>query len=379
MPGLRRALAVPRGTARLRLALLYGVMFLLLGTVTIAIIFGAALAGSTVHVVSTAVPQVRVNEPGHRTLVLPGKIVGQQKAADNARLLTVSWLVLAVTALASTVLGWFIAGRVLRPLRQMDATARTISAGNLGRRLGLSGPDDEFKRLGDTLDDLLARLEASFEAQRRFVANASHELRTPMTVDRTLAQVALADPNASAEKLRATLKELLASGREQEQLLEALLTLASSERGLDRQVPVDLADLAGRALLVSGASSVSASLAPAPTSGDPALLERLIANLLDNALRYNDDRGMVEITTGADGEAVFVAVVNTGPVVPESEIEQLFEPFQRRGERTAEPGGHHGLGLSIVRAIAIAHGTRVEATPRDGGGLAITVSFARRM
>jgi len=379
MAGLRRALALPRGTARLRLALLYGGMFLLLGTVIIAIIFGATSTGSTVDV-SGAVPQVRlVRRAGGpvTTLVLPG-IVHQQKSADNQRLLTVSWLVLVLTALASTVLGWFIAGRVLRPLRQMDATARTISAGNLSRRLALGGPDDEFKRLGDTLDDLLARLEASFEAQRHFVANASHELRTPMTVDRTLLQVALADPDASAAKLRATCEELLASGREQERLLEALLTLASSERGLERQEPVDLADLAGRALLAVGSRSVTASLAPAPTNGDPALIERLIANLLDNALHHNDDRGIVEITTGGNEDEVYVAVVNTGPVVPESAIERLFEPFQRLGERTAEADGRHGLGLSIIRAIAAAHGARVDALPRDGGGLAVTVSFARR-
>jgi signal transduction histidine kinase len=379
MAGLRRALAFPRGTARLRLALLYGGAFLLLGTVIIAIIFGATSTGSTIDV-SGAVPQVRlVRRSGGRvtTLVVPG-IVHQQKSADNQRLLAVSWLVLVLTALASTVLGWFIAGRVLRPLRQMDATARTISAGNLSRRLALGGRDDEFKRLGDTLDDLLARLEASFEAQRRFVANASHELRTPMTVDRTLLQVALADPDVSAEKLRATCEELLASGREQERLLEALLTLASSERGLERQEPVDLADLADQALLAVGAGSVTASLAPAPTSGDPALIERLITNLLDNALRYNDDRGIVEITTGGDDDEAYVAVVNTGPVVPESAIERLFEPFQRLGERTAEADGHHGLGLSIVRAIATAHGALVDALPREGGGLAVTVSFTPR-
>jgi signal transduction histidine kinase len=379
MPGLRRALALPRRTARLRLTLLYGGLFLLLGAVMVAIIFGAAYSGATVHVVSSAAPQGGVL-PGvpTRRLVLPGNIVSQQKTADNHRLLTVSWLVLAATALLSTALGWFIAGRVLRPLRQIDATARTISATNLSRRLALSGPDDEFKRLGDTLDDLLARLEASFEAQRHFVANASHELRTPMTFDRTLAQVVLADPDASVQKLRTTLEELLASGREQERLLEALLTLASSERGLERQVPVDLAELAGRALLSVNARSVMASLEPAPTNGDPALIERLIANLLDNALLYNDERQMVEITTGGAEDEVYVSVANTGPVVPESAIEQLFEPFQRLGERTAEAGGHHGLGLSIVRAIATAHGARIEARPRDGGGLAVTVTFVRR-
>jgi signal transduction histidine kinase len=309
--------------------------------------------------------------------VIPN-VVHQQRTADLSRLLTVSWLALVLTALVSTVLGWFLAGRVLRPLQQMTATARKISARNLGERLALSGPDDEFKRLGDTLDELLARLEASFEAQRRFVANASHELRTPLTVDRTLLQVALADPQAGAGQLRAVCEELLASGREQERLLEALLTLAASERGLEYREPVELGALAARVVGASGASTVSASLAPAPTSGDPALIERLIANLLDNAIRYNDERGVVELTTSGAAHEARITVSNTGPVVAASALDRLFEPFQRLGEhRPAQAEGHHGLGLSIVRAIANAHGARVEAQPRDGGGLVVTVVFLR--
>ena len=377
-----RALRFPRGTARLRLALLYSGMFLLLGTAVVVIIFVFASTGSVVRVthVSVAAPQRVLHLGGSgapATLVVP-EVVHQQQTADIGRLLTASWLVLAITALASVVLGWFLAGRVLRPLQQMTATARNISAHNLGERLGLNGPDDEFKRLGDTLDDLLTRLQASFEAQRRFVANASHELRTPLTVDRTLLQVALADPHASGEQLRAICEELLASGREQERLLDALLTLAASERGLEQREPVDLAAVAGRVLDTSGADTVKASLAPAPTSGDPALIERLIANLLDNAIRHNDDRGVVEVGTESDAAEARIRVSNTGAVVPLAALDRLFEPFQRLGERRpAQADGHHGLGLSIVRAIANAHGAHVEAQPRDGGGLTVTVGFPR--
>ena len=176
-----------------------------------------------------------------------GKVVAQQDT-DIDRLLEYSWLGLALTALVAGGLGWVAADRVLRPLRAITSTARTISAGNLHQRLALSGAEDEFKQLGDTLDDLLARLEGSFEAQRRFVANASHELRTPLTLERTLLQVALADPDATAATLRSACEELLASQSEHEQLLEALLTLASSERGLERREPLDLSALTERAL-----------------------------------------------------------------------------------------------------------------------------------
>ncbi len=224
---------VSRGSARLRLTLLYSGMFLLLGTLVVVVIFLFTSVGTVVHSSSVVVAKPG---PSGGAVGPAGKLIvpdlgGQQHSIDQGRLLTASWLVLILTAIGSTVLGWFIAGRVLRPLRQMTETAHTISARNLGERLALAGPDDEFKRLGDTLDELLGRLQRAFEAQRRFVANAAHELRTPLTVDRTLLQVALADPDADAARLRATCEELLASGREQERLLEALLTLASSERG----------------------------------------------------------------------------------------------------------------------------------------------------
>jgi signal transduction histidine kinase len=392
-PVPRSWLRLPVRTARLRLTLLYAGMFLLLGTAVIAITYLLESSSSTIGTATVVTPSpVPPTAPG-ATLLLPLGVqpsplpgvhdqVVRQHSADLSRLLAVSWLVLAVTAVAAAVLGWFASGRVLRPLREMTATARTISAGNLSERLALAGPDDEFKQLGDTLDDLLGRLEASFEAQRRFVANASHELRTPLTLERTLLQVALADPDASAAKLRATCEELLASGREHERLLEALLTLAGSERGLDRREPLDLAVLAGELLLARDSEikrrslQLSTELASAPTTGDAALIERLIANLIDNAVGYNETGGQVGIRTGADGGRSFLTVTNTGAVVPPDELERLFEPFQQLGVgRTGGADGHHGLGLSIVRAIATAHGATVTARPQPNGGLAVSVSF----
>ena len=213
----RRWLRLPGGSARLRLTLLYSGMFLALGTAVVVVIF---LVGSN----SSAISSTAVPSPGFAGPALHAAI-SQQHDADINRLLAGAWVTLLVTAAGSAVLGWFLAGRVLRPLREMADAARAISAGNLHDRIALSGPDDEFRRLGDTIDDLLARLEASFAAQRRFVANAAHELRTPLTVERTLLQVALADPNATVANLRATCEELLAAGRGHEQLLDSLLTL----------------------------------------------------------------------------------------------------------------------------------------------------------
>ena len=288
VPG--RWMALPRRSARLRLTLLYSGMFLVLGTVVVVVIF---LIGSHGGVIGqTQYRRGTRQRPGQ--LAGSASVVSQQHSADVNRLLAGAWVTLVLTAAASAVLGWFVAGRVLRPLRQMTTAARTISAGNLHARLALTGPDDEFKQLGDAFDELLARLEASFAAQRRFVANAAHELRTPLTVERTLLQVALADPNATATSLRATCGELLASGREQEQLIDALLTLATSQRGLETRQPVDLA-VAAQAVLESVRSEadrlgleLKADLGAAPTSGDPTLIERLIANLLDNAIHYNE-------------------------------------------------------------------------------------------
>jgi signal transduction histidine kinase len=239
-----------------------------------------------------------------------------------------------------------------------------------------------IKRLGDTLDDLLARLEASFATQRRFVANASHELRTPLAVERTLLQVALADPHASAETLRSTCEELLACGAEHERLLDALLTLATGDGGLGHREALDLATLTEAALQSArheiGRHSLrlDTSLSPAPTTGDPALVERLVANLIDNAATHNVPGGWVEVRTESDGPGAVLTVSNTGAPVPADRIDRLFEPFQRLQGRSSTNGdGHFGLGLSIVRSIATAHDATLAARPRAEGGLIVTVRF----
>jgi signal transduction histidine kinase len=370
----RRWRELSERSARLRLTLLYSGMFLLLGTVLIVIILVVVWRGD---VIGSSAQAVSASPSGSGTPVPDA--VTQQHSADVARLLAVSWLTLAFTAVASAPLGWFVAGRMLRPLRQMTTAAQTISAGNLHDRLALSGPADEFKQLGDTFDELLARLDAAFAAQRRFVANAAHELRTPLTLERTLLQVALADPDASAARLRATCEELLASGRNQERLLEALLTLATSERGLDHRETLDLAALTERALL--GAQSearqlqVRPDLNAASIRGDRALIERLITNLLDNATAHNYDGGWIDVQTTTDPDSAVLRVSNSGPVIYPDEVERLFEPFQRGGGERTATDGHYGLGLSIARAIVRAHEGEITAAPLPAGGLAITVTL----
>jgi signal transduction histidine kinase len=354
---------------------MYSGLFLALGTAVVGIILVLVWSGGGGIGGSSSVAAAPVGGPAVHAAV------SQQHSADIARLLAVSWLTLVVTAGASAVLGWFAAGRALRPLRQMTTSARSISAGNLHERLALAGPDDEFKQLGDAFDDLLARLEAAFAAQRRFVANAAHELRTPLTLERALLQLALANPHVDAAELRATCEELVVSGRDQERLLDALLTLASSERGLERHDPEDLAHIAQPALESARAEidrrqlELHVDLRPAAVRGDAALLERLVANLLDNAVGYNQAEGRVVISTATESGRAILSVANSGPEVPREQLERLFEPFQRLEVGRARSDGHHGLGLSIVRAIAAAHGATVVAEPRDGGGLLVVVSF----
>jgi signal transduction histidine kinase len=254
------------------------------------------------------------------------------------------------------------------------------SATNLHQRLALDGPDDEFNELGTTLNDLLERLDASFKSQRRFVAHASHELRTPLTVERTLLQVALADPNLTFERLRGVCEKLLRSGVDQERLIDALLTLASSESGLEESEPFDLAKTV-RHVLVQGALDraqnkglrVETTAAPAPTAGDPRLVQRLVSNLLDNAIRHNVPHGRLFVATGMRAGRPFVSVTNTGLVIPQTQIGRLLEPFQQLGQqRTGHRSGH---SLAIVAAIATAHSAKLTVRPLPDGGLNVEVCF----
>ena len=279
-------------------------------------------------------------------------------------------------------LAWLIAGRFLRPLRDMNATAKEISATNLHRRLGVDGPDDELSELGRTLDDLFGRLEASFESQRHFVANASHELRTPLAGQRTLLQVALADPDASSTELRAACEEALQLGDQQERLIDALLTLATSERGLEEQEVLDLKEITENALnsrleeALRRGLHIETNLLKVQALGDPRLVESLVANLVDNALRHSLSGGSIEVATTSIGGRARFSISNSGPVIRPEDVDRLFQPFQQIGAERVRQGAGHGLGLAIVRAISAVHGATITARPRSGGGLDVEVAFA---
>jgi signal transduction histidine kinase len=287
-------------------------------------------------------------------------------------------LVASVLALAGA---WWLAGRFLKPLRAMTTTAREISATNLHRRLSLSGPDDELTDLGKTLDSLFERLQASFESQRHFVANASHELRTPLAGQRTLLQVTLADPDANVETWRLTAEELLTLGDQQDRLIEALLTLASSERGIEQRESINLAQVVATTLEVHFEECerreihAETSLREALIEGEPRLINILVANLLDNALRHNVVGGRIEIATATIAKGATISIGNTGALVPFDDMERLFEPFQQLGDERIRHADGHGFGLAIVRAVANAHGATLDVSGRPAGGVDVEVTF----
>jgi signal transduction histidine kinase len=293
-------------------------------------------------------------------------------------------LALAGATLVAVALGWIVAGRVLRPLSEITATARRVSQNRLGERIALGGPHDELRELADTFDRMLDRLGAAFETQRRFVANASHELRTPLTVLRAEVDVTLADPDASVADLRAMGETVRGATEEAEQLLDSLLTLARSEAGLQGRSAVDLADEAARAAetLAGDARERGVALsvdAPAPVlvDGDARLLRRLVANLLDNAVRHNHPGGWAHARVTAEAGAAGLVVTNSGAPVPDLSARRLLEPFQRLDRHGDGPPGA-GLGLSIVRGVALAHGGSVTLAPRPGGGLRVAVRLPLR-
>jgi signal transduction histidine kinase len=302
-----------------------------------------------------------------------------QKALSQ--LLRQSTLILAPLALLAVALGWLTAQRMLRPVRQLTATARRMSAANLSQRLELSGPDDELKELGDTFDQMLARLDAAFDSQRRFVANASHELRTPLTIMRTELDVTLDSKAADTENLRAMGQVIRAAVMRSERLVDGLLALAESERGLDRTERVDLAGLVGPALDHVAASAreagirTAATLHEAPVAGRRVLLERLVENLADNGIRHNRPGGWLAILTARHGDTVTLIAESSGPPITADQAASLFEPFRRlQADRLGSARGS-GLGLSIVRAVARAHGGDATASPVAGGGLRVTITL----
>jgi signal transduction histidine kinase len=430
-PPARFRLRTPRRTVRLRLTLLYVGLFLasaagllvityflvaqqLPGTMMLRTSAGAtAGTGATAGVGGTS-DQVVTGGAGAGTACLsPSDGVpsaAQMNACQRAvqqeavrlrsdtldQLLIESGVALGIMAVASVGLGWLMAGRVLSPLRTITTAARRISARSLHQRIGMTGPDDELKELGDTFDQLLGRLDASFRAQRQFVANASHELRTPLARQRTLLEVALRDRQATNASLRTACERALAAGEQQERLIAALLTLARGERGLDRFETFDLGAVAAGAVAAvrddaeDRGLAVRADLGTAPALGDPRLAERLAANLADNAVRYNAPGGRVEITAGSRNGRAFLAITNTGPVIPPDQLGRLFQPFQRLDPGRTRPGPAQppgtgpqtlareaglGLGLAIVSAVAAAHGAELHAVTRTEGGLAVEVIF----
>ncbi|MFI9550961.1 sensor histidine kinase [Nonomuraea endophytica] len=381
---------VPRRTVRLRLTLLYGGLFL---------ISGAGLLGVTYFLVQHAVaasfppaldlshdlyPEIDPEAPGsmlQALSIVTREAVARQNVEVMRQLLTSSGVALALMSAISIVLGWIVAGRILRRLRTIAATTRDISATNLHRRLALDGPADELKELGDTIDGLLCRLEDAFQSQRQFVGNASHELRTPLNRQRVLGQVALSDPEATVASLRAAHERILIAGAQQERLIEALLTLSRGQAGIEVLNPFDVAALtheildSRRAEAASRGLEIRSSIAAATAAGHRPLAERLVANLVDNALRHNTADGWVEVSTESAAGRAVLTVANSGPVVPPDVVERLYQPFQRLG--AARTGEGLGLGLSIVQAVALAHGAAVTTVARPQGGLVITITFPR--
>ena len=396
----------PRRTVRLRLTVAYGALFLLTGAVLLAITYllvsrNLRPGPQTVRGLSTrlapaaGLPRSHVlfragtgcrllagGSPSSADLAVRAqRCLSQQRAIELNQLLTESGIALGIMTGVSVGLGWLVAGRMLRKLRTITTAARSISAGNLHARLSLPGPDDELRELGDTFDGLLARLESAFDAERQFVANASHELRTPLARQRTLLEVALADPAPSVTGLRTVCARALIAGEQQERLIEALLALARSQRGLNRREPVDLAAMTEKVLLARRGEAdergltVTATFASAPLLGDLRLAERLAVNLIDNAMRHNVANGTVQVSTGTEGRCALLSVVNSGQVIRPEDVPRLLRPFQRLGtDRTGTPDGL-GLGLSIVGAITEAHGGSLRVDVRPGGGLTVRAAF----
>jgi signal transduction histidine kinase len=399
-----------RFTLRMRLTLVYGGLFLIAGIV---------LLGVTYLLVERQMPRgtimlskVGVNIQQGPGAAGPAQVLGEQPylrtgsgqlitaaeapeylAKQEAKLrsdaltslLTMGGIALAIVGSASIGLGWLIAGRVLAPLHRVTDTARRIANArgadlSLHERIALEGGDDEVKELADTFDTMVERLDRSFEGQRRFVANASHELRTPLTLNRALVEVAMNRKTASGDvkQLGETLLEI---NTRHERLINGLLLLARSENEVLDRAEIDLADVvshvAAQAAEEAHAAGVTITEEPgeAITSGDPVLIERLAQNLAENAIRHNRRGGFARITSRAVPGGAELEVINSGLTIPPYDIPGLFEPFRRLDDERLVTAKGAGLGLSIVRSVARAHGGEVVAKPRPGGGLIVTVTL----
>jgi signal transduction histidine kinase len=390
----RPKLHLPGRTVRVRLTFVYGGLFLVSGAALLAVTYvlferATRVGSASIEIpdgkppVGHSVPPLPSRSSAPKVVSIGPKALGEElkRSSDLHQLLVNSVIALAIIAVVALLLGWFFAGRMLRPVRTMTATARRISASNLHERLDLRGPNDELKELGDTFDELLGRLQRSSDSQRQFVANVSHELRSPLTRLRLQADIAATDRDATVESLQSGYQAVIAATQEQEELIAALLSLAKGQRDIDHKETVDLAAIAHDALHAQRQQvqqrevHIDPDIKPATVDGDPRLIEELIQNLIDNAILHNTTGGNVHLITATeDGHGVF-AISNDGPLIPPTELERLFRPFERLEPGRLHHKTGHGLGLSIVDAIATAHGATLTARSRPEGGLSIEITF----
>jgi signal transduction histidine kinase len=383
-------------SARSRLTLLYASLFTLGGAALVVITYllvAHTLDSKTTTTISPSIqPAIGKCVLAAQTRGGPGAMdqcarlyasgvqagAAAQRSTTLTHLLTYSLLSLAGVTLLAAVAGWVVAGRILRPVHRLTAAARAASEQDLSHRIALQGPRDELRELADTFDTMLERLDRAFTSQRQFIANASHELLTPLTLMRTAMDVVLAKPEPTREELVSMAADVRQAVDHSERLIEALLVLARNDQARAFTDPLDLATVAEDALegRTPGAITTTTTLDEAPVTGDGVLLERLVANLLDNAERYNIAGGTVAISTTAHDATSVLRVINTGAVVPADMVERLFLPFTRLDDRTRHHG--FGLGLALVSSIATVHNGTVHATALPAGGLDITVRLPRR-
>jgi len=379
----------PRLTVRARLTLLNTGLFAVCGAIVVAVSYTLVarvgvpgqrqrpgLASFAAHC-----PSAHVTAPHKSAFEQKCNAALQQLGAQHQRSLTLSHLLLyslttvAVVIVLAAILGWVLSGRALRPVHRITAAARAASEQNLSARVALGGPHDELRELAETFDAMLARLEAAFEGQKRFIANASHELRTPLAVMRATVDVVASNPDSTPADLNGMAADIRTAVDHAEHLISALLILARNERGLTVREEVDLATVAEDVLDSTeiGDRRVHASLQPAAVSGDPVLAERLVANLIENAVEYNTATGDIWISTQTTAGNSRITVANTGPVISPADTDRILQPFQRLNDRASHDG--YGLGLAIVASIATIHGGSVAVDPRDEGGLSVTVTI----
>jgi signal transduction histidine kinase len=378
----------PRLTVRARLTVLYTGLFAVCGAIVVAVSYTLVARlepqGQSQQAPASFLARCRSEQlsahPNDRLLAKCSAYFQLQGARHQrdvtlSHLLEYSLITLAVVIAVAAVLGWIAAGRALRPVHRITAAARAATERNLSARVALRGPRDELQELAETFDEMLDRLQAAFEGQKRFIANASHELRTPLAVMRASIDVVLDNPDSTPDDLRDMATDIHSAVDHAERLIGALLILAHNERGLTVHDEIDLASVAEDVLDNAGPHDgrIHATLDPAFISGNPVLIERLVANLVDNAVRYNTAAGDIWVSTCTVAGQSHLTVANTGPLISTSDAARIFQPFQRLNDRASHEG--FGLGLTIVASIAAVHGGTATAHPRDDGGLSIDVTF----